>query len=109
MPARYRRVPGRNAAVMGADDPPNQEDTMLVHELMTSPPVTAPPSLPLPDAAHLMRSRGIRRLPVVDGTTLVGIVTYRDLREALPSRVSTLSPWEATTRLAAVSVADVMR
>ncbi|WP_168734799.1 CBS domain-containing protein [Deinococcus sp. KSM4-11] len=82
---------------------------MLVHELMTSPPVTAPPSLPLPDAAHLMRSRGIRRLPVVDGTTLVGIVTDRDLREALPSRVSTLSPWEATTRLAAVSVADVMR
>ena len=82
---------------------------MLVRELMSSPPVTAAPALSLPDAAHLMKSRGIRRLPVLDGDTLVGIVTDRDLREALPSKLSTLSPWEATTRLAAVKVADVMR
>ena len=32
---------------------------MLVHELMTAPPVTVPHSLPRPDAAHLMRSQGI--------------------------------------------------
>ncbi|WP_414657769.1 CBS domain-containing protein [Deinococcus sp. VB343] len=83
---------------------------MLVSELMTAPVVTAPPALSLPDAAHLMKTRGIRRLPVVDeGGVLVGIVTDRDLREALPSKLSTLSPWEATTRLAAVKVADVMR
>lgn len=82
---------------------------MLVRDLMSSPPVTAAPALSLPDAAHLMKSRGIRRLPVLDGETLVGIVTDRDLREAMPSKVSTLSPWEATTRLAAISVADVMR
>lgn len=82
---------------------------MLVRELMSRPPVTAAPALSLPDAAHLMKSRGIRRLPVLDGDTLVGIVTDRDLREAMPSKVSTLSPWEATTRLAAISVADVMR
>lgn len=82
---------------------------MLVHELMSVPAVVAPPSLSLPDAAHLMKSRGIRRLPVVDGTRLVGIVTDRDIREALPSKISTLSPWEATTRLAAVGVQDVMR
>ena len=82
---------------------------MLVRELMSSPPVTAAPALSLPDAAHLMKSRGIRRLPVLDGDTLVGIVTDRDLREAMPSKVSTLSPWEATTRLAAISVADIMR
>lgn len=82
---------------------------MLVRELMSSPPVTAAPALSLPDAAHLMKSRGIRRLPVLDGDALVGIVTDRDLREAMPSKVSTLSPWEATTRLAAISVADIMR
>lgn len=82
---------------------------MRVHELMSTPPVTAPPTLPLADAAHLMRSRGIRRLPVMDGPQLVGIVTDRDLREAMPSRLSTLSPWEATTRLAALHVSDVMR
>lgn len=82
---------------------------MLVRDLMSSPPVTAAPALSIPDAAHLMKSRGIRRLPVLDGNQLVGIVTDRDLREAMPGKVSTLSPWEATTRLAAISVADVMR
>lgn len=82
---------------------------MFVRELMSSPPITAPPALSLPDAAHLMKSRGIRRLPVVDDGKLIGIVTDRNLREALPSKVSTLSPWEATTRLAAIKLTDVMR
>lgn len=82
---------------------------MLVRDLMSSPPITTASALPIPDAAHLMKSRGIRRLPVLDGQQLVGIVTDRDLREVMPSKVSTLSPWEATTRLAAITVADVMR
>ena len=47
---------------------------MLVRDLMSSPPITAPPALSLPDAAHLMKSRGFRRLPVVDEAGhLVGI------------------------------------
>lgn len=82
---------------------------MLVRDLMSAPPITASPALSIPDAAHLMKSRGIRRLPVLEGHNLVGIITDRDLREAMPSKVSTLSPWEATTRLAAISVSDVMR
>lgn len=82
---------------------------MLVSELMSRPPVCAAPDLSVPDAAHLLRQHGIRRLPVVEGTTLVGIVTDRDLRETLPGRVTTLSMWEATTQLAGIRVADVMR
>ncbi|WP_291429837.1 CBS domain-containing protein [Deinococcus sp.] len=82
---------------------------MRIHTLMSTPVITAVPTLSLLAAAHLMRSHGIRRLPVVDEGTLVGIVTDRDLREATPSRVSGVSPWEATTRLSAVTVADVMR
>ena len=82
---------------------------LLVSQLMTHPPVCASPDLTLPDAAHLLRQRGIRRLPVLEGGRLVGIVTDRDLREALPGRVTRLSMWEATTQLAAVKVRDVMR
>lgn len=82
---------------------------MLVQDLMTSPALTIPPTTSLPDAAHLMKSKGIRRLPVVDGAHLVGIVTDRDVREAMPSKASTLSPWEATTHLAAIKVAEVDR
>jgi len=76
---------------------------------MTQPPVCVAPDLSLPDAAHLMRQRGIRRLPVLESQQLVGIVTDRDLREALPGRVTRLSMWEATTQLAGVTVRDVMR
>lgn len=82
---------------------------MLVSELMAHPPVCAAPDLSVPDAAHLLRQHGIRRLPVVDGGALVGIVTDRDLRETMPGRVTTLSMWEATTQLAGIRVSDVMR
>ncbi|MEF2277133.1 CBS domain-containing protein [Deinococcus sp. YIM 134068] len=82
---------------------------MKVGELMSPSPVTVSPEAKLPDAALLMRQRGIRRLPVLGGGRLVGIVTDRDLREALPGRTTTLSMWEATTRLAAVTVGEVMR
>jgi CBS domain-containing protein len=56
-------------------------------EAMTSPPVTAHPSMPVAEAATLMLERGVDRLVVVKGwsvdgdgedTTLVGIVTRGD-------------------------------
>lgn len=83
---------------------------MLVRELMSSPPITAAPALSLLGAAHLLRSRGIRRLPVVQAGVLVGIITDRDIREAMPPRAA--APWESTSRLPRVTVAcvgDVMR
>ncbi len=46
---------------------------MLVHELMNAPAVVAPPSLSLPDAAQLMKLRGIRCLPVVDGASACSV------------------------------------
>ncbi|EYB69402.1 hypothetical protein DEIPH_ctg008orf0135 [Deinococcus phoenicis] len=82
---------------------------MNVAALMTPSAVTVTPDHSLPDAARLMRVRGIRRLPVLDGSRLVGIVTDRDLREAMPGHLTTLSMWEATTQLAGVSVREVMR
>ena len=82
---------------------------MFVRDLMSAEPITAPSSLPLTEAARLLHAHGIRRLPVVDDGRLVGIVSDRDLREALPSTLSTLSLWEATSRLASIQVADVMK
>lgn len=82
---------------------------MVVRDLMSPEPITAPSSLPLTEAARLLHVHGVRRLPVVDEGRLVGIVSDRDLREALPSTLSTLSLWEATSRLAGIRVADVMK
>lgn len=57
---------------------------MRVRELMTSPVHTIGPDAPAWEAIGLMRSHRIRRLPVVDKDTLVGIVTWTDLERVRP-------------------------
>lgn len=50
-----------------------------VSELMSRPLITVPPATPVWEALEIMVTKKIRRLPVVDGHHLVGIVTERDL------------------------------
>jgi len=45
----------------------------------TSPVVTGNPDMTVEQAAELMVSHGVRRLPVLDGGRLIGIVTLDDL------------------------------
>ena len=47
--------------------------------LMSSPVVSTASDQPLAAAAHLMRKRNVKRLPVVDGGKLVGIVSRADV------------------------------
>jgi acetoin utilization protein AcuB len=54
---------------------------MLVANRMTKEPVTVEPVDLLIRASHKMQAGGFRRLPVVAGGKLVGIITERDLRE----------------------------
>jgi CBS domain-containing protein len=51
-------------------------------EAMTAPPVTIAPDASVFDAARVMTTRGINRLPVVDKGRLVGIVSRADLVRA---------------------------
>ncbi|HEU0013355.1 MAG TPA: CBS and ACT domain-containing protein [Longimicrobium sp.] len=62
---------------------------MLVSTRMTRNPVSASPDLPLAEALRLAREHRVRHLPVVAGGEVVGIVSDRDLRLALPSPLST--------------------
>jgi len=49
-------------------------------ELMTKPPVTIGPDAPVTQAARLMYSRRVKRLPVIsDDGTLIGIVSRADV------------------------------
>lgn len=50
-----------------------------VRDIMTSNPVTGAPSMDVHDAVRIMSERQIRRLPVVDNNTLVGMVALGDL------------------------------
>ena len=48
-----------------------------VRQWMTADPVTAPPTMDLEDAAQIMLDNGFRHLPVVDGSTILGVVSLR--------------------------------
>lgn len=50
-----------------------------VTEIMTTDVITATPDMTTEEAAELMAKHQIRRLPVVEGTKLVGVVALGDL------------------------------
>ena len=54
--------------------------TILVQDYMTPSPHTIGASLSLSDAANMMKAHKIRHLPVLDGNSLVGIVSDRDVQ-----------------------------
>lgn len=82
---------------------------MLVSERMSRRPVIVEPNMTVPDALQLMRTRGVRRLPVLDEhRRLVGIVSEKDLLYASPSPSTPLSMADLNYQLSRITVADVM-
>lgn len=81
---------------------------MLVRDWMTPNPVSVSPDTPVLDALKLLKEHSFRRLPVMDGQNLVGIVTDKDLKDAMPSKATTLSVWELNYLLAKLTVHEVM-
>jgi CBS domain-containing protein len=84
------------------------EKGKTVADVMTQPAVTVGPQTSLADAAHLMVTRQLKRLPVVDASgVLLGIVSRADLlrtrAEAYPL------PWIDTTPRMGRTIGDVMR
>jgi len=61
---------------------------MLVKEIMSAAVVTVNPDQTLRDAFVLLQSNHVRQLPVVQGGILVGIITDRDVKRAMPSVLS---------------------
>ena len=82
---------------------------MLVREWMTPDPQTVTASTPVMEAMQRLREGGFRRLPVAQNGKLIGIVTDRDLKEATPSKATTLSIYELNYLLSKLVVKDVMR
>ena len=66
------------------------------------------PDASLPEAHRLMSDNNIRRLPVLKGGRLVGVVTRGDVRGAEPSEASSLSIWEINYLLANLKIKQIM-
>ncbi|MBI4321686.1 MAG: CBS domain-containing protein [Chloroflexi bacterium] len=81
---------------------------MYVRDYMTTSVITCSPETLVVDAQKLMDEHKIRRLPVMDGEKLVGIVTKTKLRDVAPSPATSLSIWELNYLLAKMKVKEVM-
>lgn len=81
---------------------------MFVGERMSHPVITLTPDTPIHDALAMFRKEHIRRAPVVKEGKMLGIVSERDLLNASPSPVTTLSVWEINYLLSKVTVKEVM-
>ncbi|MCC7359532.1 MAG: CBS domain-containing protein [Anaerolineales bacterium] len=82
--------------------------TSQIRDWMTADPITAPPTMSLPEALQVMARHNIRRLPVVDNGKLVGIVTRGDLRGAQPSRATSLSVFELHYLVGRITLDQIM-
>lgn len=83
---------------------------MFVDKSMNRKVVTIGPNASLPEAKETMTENGIRHLPVVDPENrLLGIVTDRDIRSAMPSiLLDDYDSSEVRKRLARVTVKEIM-
>jgi acetoin utilization protein AcuB len=81
---------------------------MLVKDWMSKDPITINDDTSMMKAIHLMKQNRFRRLPVLNEGRLVGIVSDRDLKEASPSKATTLDVHELYYLLAELHVKDIM-
>ena len=59
-------------------------------------------------AADMLKKNKIRRMPVMNGDKLVGIISDKDLRSAMASSASSLNLWEIHYLLDRIKVKDLM-
>jgi CBS domain-containing protein len=74
---------------------------------MTPDPVTIAPKTTLFEAYNVMFDNEIRRLPVVQGNDLVGIVTLNDVQRSIPPHTEA-ADMEMKLELMPATVEDVM-
>ncbi len=81
---------------------------MLVRDCMTKKLITVDDETPIIKAFRIMKDNNIRRLPVMRNEKLAGVITDRDLKEATPSKATSLDVHEIYSLLSEVKVKDIM-
>lgn len=64
--------------LLGAQDPAVLAE-LQVGDVMTRPAICVPAQTNLRDCINLMRMGGIRRMPVLDGTKVIGVLSTSDI------------------------------
>jgi len=81
---------------------------MLVKDWMTKEVITVEEDMSIMKASRLMKEKGFQHLPVVRQGRLTGIVSDRDLKEAHPSKATSLDIHELYYLLDKLQVKKVM-
>jgi acetoin utilization protein AcuB len=82
---------------------------MLISEWMSRDVITVTPDTSMMKASKILKEKNIRRLPVVDENgRIVGILTDRDIKEASPSKATTLDVHELYYLLSEIKIKDIM-
>jgi len=75
---------------------------------MAHPVITISPDVPITEALNLMYQENIRRIPVVQGGKLVGIISDQDMLNASPTPTETLSIEHVNALISRITVEEVM-
>jgi Zn-dependent protease/CBS domain-containing protein len=62
---------------------PLDREAMQVRDIMTPGAISLPPSAPVIDALRIMSGSNIGRIPIIEGDTLLGIVTRTDILKVI--------------------------
>jgi acetoin utilization protein AcuB len=82
---------------------------MLVKGWMTTDVITVSEDTPMMKASIIMKEKKIRSLPVLNKKgEVVGMVTDGDLREASPSKATSLDVYELNYLISTIKIKDIM-
>ena len=81
---------------------------MYVRNRMTSNPYTIAFDAPVTEVIELMREKNLKRIPVIHGEKVVGMITQGDLQKVSPTKATTLSIFEINYLLSKTKVSDAM-
>ncbi len=82
---------------------------MLVREWMVKNVTTVTPESSMLKASKLLKDNGFKRMPVIDvNRKVLGIISDRDIKDASPSKATTLDIHELHYLLSEIKVKDIM-
>lgn len=81
---------------------------MLIKEWMATKPIVIDENTSIMKATQIMKENNIRRIPVVRDGRLIGIISDRDIKEAAPSKATSLDVHELYYLLSEIKIRDIM-
>jgi len=79
-----------------------------VQTWMTKNPFTIEQDASIIEAIHLMKEKGVRRLPVMASGRFIGLITDLMIKDYSPGKATSLDTWEVHYLLSKTPVKEVM-